>query len=101
MPLLAKASAVSLMSCALTSQPKWFQLFHPIGGVRARRLSRERAGWCTTMSPRPRPINVVNRRTTRLLLSRVELAVVPPLRNGEGARGGGRAGAAGEGEDRA
>src|SRR5665213_1307905 len=27
------------MSFALTSQPKWFQLFHPIGGVRASPLS--------------------------------------------------------------
>src|ERR1041384_5795025 len=27
------------MRRALTSQPKWFQLFHPIGGVRARPLS--------------------------------------------------------------
>ena len=39
MPLAAIASAISRMSFALTSQPKWFQLFHPIGGVRARPLS--------------------------------------------------------------
>src|SRR5205809_7472561 len=34
------ASAVSLISCSLTLQPKWFQLFQPMGGVRARPLSR-------------------------------------------------------------
>src|SRR5574341_276585 len=34
------ASAVSRMSCSLTSQAKWFQLFHPMGGVRARPLLR-------------------------------------------------------------
>src|SRR6266480_5641840 len=33
------ASAVSRISCALTSQPKWFQLFQPMGGVRATPLS--------------------------------------------------------------
>ena len=38
-PLAAIASATSRMSFALTSQPKWFQLFHPIGGVRASPLS--------------------------------------------------------------
>src|SRR6185295_16077995 len=42
MPLETMASAVSRISCSLTSQPKWFQLFQPIGGVRARPLSRER-----------------------------------------------------------
>jgi hypothetical protein len=31
------ASAVPLISESLTLQPKWFQLFHPIGGVSARR----------------------------------------------------------------
>src|SRR5213075_2763805 len=40
MPLATIASAVSLMSWTLTSQPKWFQLFQPIGGVRARPM-----GW--------------------------------------------------------
>src|SRR5438270_79780 len=39
MPLATIASAVSLISWALTSQPKWFQLFQPVGGVRARPLS--------------------------------------------------------------
>src|SRR5439155_958589 len=38
-PLATIASAVSLTSCSLTSQPKWFQLFQPIGGVRARPCS--------------------------------------------------------------
>src|SRR5947208_11405873 len=39
MPLATIPSAVSLISWALTSQPKWFQLFQPMGGVRARPLS--------------------------------------------------------------
>src|SRR5882762_7793490 len=40
MPLATIASAVSLINCSLTLQPKWFQLFHPMGGVRASPLSR-------------------------------------------------------------
>src|SRR3989338_1991866 len=36
MPLATIASAVSRTSCSLTSQPNLFQLFHPIGGARAR-----------------------------------------------------------------
>src|SRR6266852_2032991 len=39
MPLAAMAFAVSRISCAETLHPKWFQLFQPIGGVRARPLS--------------------------------------------------------------
>src|SRR5256885_13203694 len=62
MPLLARASAVSLMSCALTSHPKWFQLFHPIGGVRARRLFCERGGWLATAGPLPRDLGGVDHR---------------------------------------
>src|SRR5438270_13022682 len=78
------------MSCALTSHAKWFQLFHPIGGVRARRLSSERAGWCATASPTPRQINREARTNTAPLLSR---AILPsPLSGTEwGTRGGGPA----------
>ena len=36
MPLGAIASAVSRINCSLTSQANWFQLFQPMGGVRAR-----------------------------------------------------------------
>src|SRR5438477_11253715 len=71
MPPLTIASAVSLMSCALTSHPKWFQLFQTIGGVRASLLSSGRAGWCATASPKPRHMNVVNRGNTEQLLSGV------------------------------
>src|SRR5437870_1264896 len=49
MPLATIASAASLISCSLTLQPKWFQLFHPIGGVRASPLSR------AARAPRPGP----------------------------------------------
>src|SRR5512132_2107192 len=38
MPLATMASAVSLMRASLTSHWKRFQLFHPIGGVRARSI---------------------------------------------------------------
>src|SRR2546423_13885147 len=100
MPPLAMASAVSLMSCALTSHPKWFQLFQPIGGVRARRLSSERAGSRTTARPRARHMSVANRRETRQPLSGGGVLFVPPLPNREGGRGGGRAPPAGEPEDR-
>src|SRR5258708_6800025 len=44
MPLAAMASAVSRISCSLTLQPKWFQEFQPMGGVRARPLSSRAAG---------------------------------------------------------
>ena len=50
MPLSTTASAVSLMSASLTSHWKRFQLFHPIGGVRARSIHATRApgaGACT------------------------------------------------------
>src|ERR1044072_1655634 len=43
-PLETIASAVSRISDSLTSQPKWFQLFHPIGGVSATRLGGAYAG---------------------------------------------------------
>src|SRR5207237_1180298 len=40
MPLLTRASAADLTRSSVTLQPKRFQLFQPIGGVRARPLSR-------------------------------------------------------------
>src|ERR1700737_404560 len=39
MPLLTRASAADLTRSSLTLQPKRFQLFQPIGGVRARPFS--------------------------------------------------------------
>src|SRR5512134_2237568 len=44
MPLAAIASAVSRISLLLTSQAKWFQLFQPMGGVRASPFSSGAAG---------------------------------------------------------
>src|ERR1700730_8512344 len=41
MPLATIASAISLINCSLTLQPNLFQLFQPIGGVRASPLSSE------------------------------------------------------------
>src|SRR2546421_7997830 len=43
MPVVTKASATSLINCSLTLQPNLFQLFQPIGGVRASSLSSARA----------------------------------------------------------
>src|SRR5437016_13911582 len=85
------------MSCALTSHAKWFQLFHPIGGVRARRLSSERAGWCARASPTPRQINREARTNTAPLLSR---AILPSSLSGTewGTRGRGPAGGPGDGD---
>src|SRR5438477_12514373 len=40
MPLLTRASAADLTRSSVTLQPKRFQLFQPMGGVRARPLSR-------------------------------------------------------------
>src|SRR5208282_2765748 len=44
MPLVTTASAISLISFSLTSQPNLFQLFQPMGGVRANPFSKARAG---------------------------------------------------------
>src|SRR4051794_30324599 len=43
MPLLCMASAVSLMSASLTSQPKAFQSLYPMGGVSANPSSSAQA----------------------------------------------------------
>src|SRR5437588_614164 len=43
MPVLTSASAISLINFSLTLQPNLFQLFQPIGGVRASPLSSARA----------------------------------------------------------
>src|SRR6266852_501579 len=43
MPLATIASAISLINCSLTLQANLFQLFQPIGGVRARPLPTARA----------------------------------------------------------
>src|SRR5260370_17692845 len=42
MPLLTRASAADLTRSSLTLQAKRFQLFQPIGGVRAKPFSRAR-----------------------------------------------------------
>src|SRR5215813_9356563 len=39
MPLATMASAMPLINCSLTLQPNLFQLFQPMGGVRASPLS--------------------------------------------------------------
>src|SRR5438309_11384238 len=44
MPLATIASAISLINCSLTLHPNLFQLFQPIGGVRASPLSSENTG---------------------------------------------------------
>src|SRR6266581_6822774 len=43
MPLVTRASAADLTSSSVTLQPKRFQLFQPMGGVRAKPFSRARA----------------------------------------------------------
>src|SRR6516162_4718967 len=44
MPLVAMASAIARMRPSLMLQPKLFQLFQPMGGVRARPLVSARRG---------------------------------------------------------
>src|SRR5712692_2008720 len=51
MPLLTRASAADLTRSSLTLQPKRFQLFQPIGGVRARPFSRACAGGTQKRAP--------------------------------------------------
>src|SRR5437016_8788501 len=52
MPLLTRASAVDLTRSALMLQAKRFQLFQPMGGVRARPFSRAHPGGTETSSER-------------------------------------------------
>src|SRR5216110_3204143 len=78
MPPLAIASAVSLISCALTSQPKWFQLFQPIGGVRATPLSS--TGGATRVRPSSARGATKRRKRMKASLSAQELFRVLAVR---------------------
>src|SRR5712692_834538 len=51
MPLLTRASAADLTRSSLTLQPKRFQLFQPMGGVRARPFSRACVGGTHNRDP--------------------------------------------------
>src|SRR5574340_1180223 len=44
MPERTMASAVSRMSCSSILQPKWFQLFQPMGGAASRAVAWAAAG---------------------------------------------------------
>src|SRR5260370_7241288 len=52
MPLLTMASAADLTRSSVTLQPKRFQLFQPMGGVRARPFSRACAGGTQNTDPK-------------------------------------------------
>src|SRR5438309_5573625 len=52
MPLLTRASAADLTRSSVTLQAKRFQLFQPMGGVRARPLSRARADGAHRKNPK-------------------------------------------------
>src|SRR5260370_30227631 len=54
MPLLTSASAADLTRSSVTLQAKRFQLFQPMGGVRARPLSRARADGTQRRNPKKR-----------------------------------------------
>src|SRR6266700_4962938 len=67
MPLDTIASASRLISASLgvpVPQPKWFQLFQPIGGVRAKPLPLPR-GWTLWLGSRASPATTT--RTKRAL----------------------------------
>src|ERR1700683_5252981 len=63
MPELTTASAAPLMRSSLTLQPNLFQLFQPIGGVRAKPLSRASSGEHSAAA-RDAP-NTISRRRAR------------------------------------
>src|SRR5947207_8375588 len=52
MPLLTRASVADLTRSSVTLQPKRFQLFQPMGGVRARPLSRAREDGAQRRNPK-------------------------------------------------
>src|SRR5207302_8268481 len=52
MPLLTRASAADLTRSSVTLHAKRFQLFQPMGGVRARPLSRARADGAHRKNPK-------------------------------------------------
>src|SRR5260370_34134316 len=54
MPLVTRASAADLTSSSVTLQPKRFQLFQPMGGVRAKPFSRARADGTQNRIPKKR-----------------------------------------------
>src|SRR5260370_29464821 len=54
MPLVTRASAADLTSSSVTLQPKRFQLFQPMGGVRAKPFSRVRADGTQNRIPKKR-----------------------------------------------
>src|SRR5713226_4861954 len=54
MPLLTMASAADLTRSSVTLQAKRFQLFQPMGGVRAKPFSRARAGGTQERNPKYR-----------------------------------------------
>src|SRR6266851_5576863 len=52
--MLPRASAADLTRSSVTLQPKRFQLFQPMGGVRAKPFSRARAGGTQKRIPKKR-----------------------------------------------
>src|SRR3982074_1507636 len=50
MPVLTSASAAERTSASVTCSAKWFQLFHPIGGVAATWLKAETAAKMTAQT---------------------------------------------------
>src|SRR5512142_1908768 len=85
MPLLTMASATLLIRLSLMLQPNLFQLFQPMGGVRARPLSSARAGAAeASRSPAARDVTMrecVARRGARgvevMASPRGEMSCVP------------------------
>src|SRR5450759_3938572 len=86
MPFALIAVATSRMSLSLTLQPNLFQLFHPMGGVRARPLSSARSAWRaemeTTTMAHTAPIVNVRRRLEGMGRPSVHETEAVPVRGG-------------------
>src|SRR5437773_9281589 len=65
MPLLTMESTMPRMRVSLTLQPKLFQLFQPMGGVRARPLFSARAGSGAGRIVSTKPKSTITTRETR------------------------------------
>src|SRR5260221_9994937 len=77
MPLATMPSAMDLSRSSLTLQPNLFQLFHPMGGVRATPLSQARA---SSTEKRKASAQARERRTMREQVS-VFIAIPPDTKS--------------------
>src|SRR5688500_18440031 len=81
MPLLTMASAICRTNASVTLQLNLFQLFQPIGGVRASPLFRAWAWGTLCRLPNPKNMETIILKSTTALIKRILFVVVDFLRN--------------------